>query len=240
MWCWYSITPSKSAVAAATDSSLARTLGLELDNPDLLRVALTHRSAGPVNNERLEFLGDAVLNCVIADTLYQRFPNASEGDLTRLRSTLVRGKTLARIARGLRLSDHLVMGGGELKSGGYRRDSVLEDAIEAIIGATFQDQGLDGARALIQRLFHAEIDTLNPDAIVKDPKTRLQERQQRRGAALPDYQLEHVSGPDHQRQHRVSCRIDGLGRAFSGTGSSRRNAEQAAAAAALAELMDKI
>lgn len=202
-------------------------------------MALTHRSAGPLNSERLEFLGDAVLNCVIADTLFQRFPAANEGDLTRLRSTLVRGKTLARIARGLQLSDHLVMGGGELKSGGYRRDSVLEDAIEAIIGATFQDQGIDAARALIGRLLAAEIDALDPNAIRKDPKTRLQEHQQSRNKALPKYLLEQASGPDHQRQYRVSCSVEGLTGAFIGTGSSRRNAEQTAAAAALETLLNQ-
>jgi len=215
---------------------LARLLGLRLNNPRLLQIALTHRSAGPLNNERLEFLGDAVLNCIIADTLFQRFPSANEGDLTRLRSMLVRGETLARIGRGLGLGDYLKMGGGELKSGGYRRDSVLEDAIEAIIGATFQDQGLDAARRLIQQLFATEIDALNPNQIVKDPKTRLQEYQQSRNAALPAYTLEQSSGPDHQRHYQVSCRIDGSNEQFTGSGSSRRNAEQSAAAAALASL----
>lgn len=217
-------------------SKLARLLGLSFKQPALLRAALTHRSAGTPNSERLEFLGDAVLNCVIADTLFQRFPDASEGELTRLRSILVRGETLARLGRGLNLSDHLIMGGGELKSGGYRRDSVLEDAVEAIIGATFQDQGMVAARDLIQRLFKDEIRALDPEKLLKDPKTRLQEHQQKLGLALPGYALDEVSGPDHRRQYRVNCNVDGLPTPFSGTGGSRRHAEQAAASAALAAL----
>jgi len=217
-------------------AKLARLLGLTFHQPALLIAALTHRSAGTPNSERLEFLGDAILNCVIADTLFQRFPEASEGELTRLRSTLVRGETLARLGRGLNLSDHLIMGGGELKSGGYRRDSVLEDAVEAIIGATFQDQGIDAARGLIQRLFKDEIGALDPRKLTKDPKTRLQEHQQKHSQPLPDYQLADVSGPDHRRQYRVNCRIEGLQGEFIGTGSSRRHAEQAAASAALTAL----
>lgn len=217
-------------------AKLARLLGVSFRQPALLRAALTHRSAGSPNNERLEFLGDAILNCVIADTLFQRFPDASEGELTRLRSMLVRGETLARLGRGLNLSEHLIMGSGELKSGGYRRDSVLEDAIEAIIGATFQDQGIDAARALIQRLFKDEVNALDPGKLVKDPKTRLQEYQQKLGLTLPSYELAQVSGPDHRRQYRVNCSVEGLPEPFHGTGGSRRHAEQAAASAALAAL----
>ena len=217
-------------------AKLSRLLGLTFNQPDLLRAALTHRSAGTANSERLEFLGDAVLNCVVADTLFQRFPDASEGELTRLRSTLVRGETLARIGRGLNLSDHLIMGSGELKSGGYRRDSVLEDAVEAIIGATFQDQGIEAARTLIQRLLRDEISTLGPDKLIKDPKTRLQEHQQKLGLPLPAYTLDQVSGPDHRRQYRVNCNIHGISAPFTGTGGSRRHAEQAAASAAMAAL----
>jgi ribonuclease-3 len=220
-------------------AKLARLLGLRFQQPELLRAALTHRSAGAPNSERLEFLGDAVLNCVIADTLFQRFPDASEGELTRLRSNLVRGETLAGVGRRLQLRDHLIMGSGELKSGGYRRDSVLEDAIEAIIGATFQDQGIESARKLITRLLRDEIAALNPNKLGKDPKTRLQEYQQKHNMPLPNYHLDEVSGPDHRRQYRVSCHIDGLAGQFTGNAGSRRHAEQAAASAALAALQQQ-
>ena len=215
---------------------LERLLGVKFDDPSLLRTAITHRSAGRDNSERLEFLGDAVLGFVIADALYQRFPSASEGELSRLRSTLVRGETLARLGHQLKLSDHLVMGGGELKSGGFRRDSALEDAMEAIIGATYLDQGLDAARDLVQRLLGGQLDSLRPGDALKDPKTRLQEHQQAMGLPLPEYTLTAASGPDHLRQYQVSCRVDGLDTALSGRGSSQRAAQQAAAAAALDQL----
>jgi ribonuclease-3 len=217
---------------------LSKALDVEFGDPVLLRTALTHRSAKGLHNERLEFLGDAVLNCAIAETLYRRFPDAREGELTRLRSTLVRGETLARLARGLELGDYLIMGSGELKSGGYRRDSVLEDAIEAIIGAVFEDQGVDSARRLIRRLFEHELAAIEPGEKLKDPKSRLQEYQQGRKLALPAYTLVSASGPDHQRHYRVTCAVAGLSGKFHGDGISRRHAEQMAAAAALATLLN--
>jgi len=215
---------------------ISKVLGVEFRDSGLLRSALTHRSAKGLHNERLEFLGDAVLNCIIAETLYRHFPQAREGELTRLRSTLVRGETLARLARGLQLGDYLTMGSGELKSGGYRRDSVLEDAMEAVIGAVFEDQGMDSARDLIQRLFEHELADIEPGEKLKDPKSRLQEYQQGRQLSLPDYTLVSASGPDHQRHYRVTCTVAGLPGKSHGDGISRRHAEQMAAAAALAAI----
>lgn len=212
---------------------LQQTLGLAFRDPVLLRTALTHRSAEGQHNERLEFLGDAILNCAVAEALYRHFPGAREGELTRLRSTLVRGETLARIARRLNLGDFLRMGSGELKSGGYRRDSVLEDALEAIIGAVFEDQGIEATKGLIERLFAEELDGLEPGETLKDPKSRLQEYLQSRGLPRPAYNQTSATGPDHQRHYQVICTVTGQPEPFHGSGNSRRNAEQTAAAAAL-------
>lgn len=215
---------------------LQRALGLRFRDHSLLRTALTHRSAGSPHNERLEFLGDAILNCSIAETLYRRFPRAREGELTRLRSRLVRGETLARVARRLDIGDAMTMGSGELKSGGYRRDSVLEDALEAIIGAAFEDQGIDVTQALIRDLFAAELDGLEPGEQLKDPKTRLQEYLQSHSLPLPNYEQISADGPDHLRYYRVRCTVSVLAEPLYGDGRSRRNAEQTAAAAALAAI----
>lgn len=217
-----------------------RELGAAIDyrfsDETLLEAALTHRSAGQPNNERLEFLGDAVLGMVIAELLCQRHPRLSEGDLSRLRSTLVRGATLAGVARDIDLGACLRLGPGERKSGGYRRDSILADALEALIGAVYLDGGIAPAAAVIRRLWGARLDDLPDAGELKDPKTRLQEHLQALGRPLPEYHLEHVSGDDHRQSFRVACSIDGAGRWF-GEGSSRRRAEQAAASAALEELL---
>lgn len=216
--------------------ALARRLCHEFGSPALLQQALTHRSAGNLNNERLEFLGDAVLGLVIADALYARYPRASEGDLSRLRASLVKKPTLAGIARELELGEHLQLGSGELKSGGFRRDSILADALEAVIGAVYLDAGFEAAAALVLQLYQPRLQSLPEAAALKDPKTRLQEYLQSRHIELPDYQVIQVSGKAHAQTFEVECHIPGLDRCSRGRGSSRRKAEQAAAAGMLTEL----
>jgi len=208
---------------------LARSLGYQFNDPGMLDAAVTHRSAGSGNNERLEFLGDAVLGHVVAEWLYSTFPDAGEGQLSRLRATLVKRETLADIARGLDLGDYLRLGSGELKSGGFRRDSILADALEAILGGILLDGGFDTCKACIHRLFAGRFDTLSATDELKDPKTRLQEYLQSRKLALPVYAMTEVSGKAHHQQFVVECRIDELGTAASGNGGSRRKAEQSAA-----------
>lgn len=211
-------------------------LGYRFDEPALLDAALTHRSAGSNNYERLEFLGDAILDFVIAELLFREFPTASEGDLSRYRAALVSGGMLAEVAAELSLGDQLNLGGGELKSGGHRRGSILSDALEALFAAVYLDGGLDAARALIERLFAGRLRRL-PDAdALKDPKTRIQEDLQARGAKLPVYTLEEVSGEAHDQWFVASCEIEAAGVKTFGEGSSRRRAEQEAAQAALAAL----
>ncbi|RRQ21191.1 ribonuclease III [Thiohalobacter thiocyanaticus] len=216
--------------------ALARRLCHEFGSPALLQQALTHRSAGNLNNERLEFLGDAVLGLVIADALYARYPRASEGDLSRLRASLVKKPTLAGIARELELGEHLQLGSGELKSGGFRRDSILADALEAVIGAVYLDAGFEAAAGLVLQLYQPRLQSLPEAAALKDPKTRLQEYLQSRHIELPDYQVIQVSGKAHAQTFEVECYIPGLDRRSRGRGSSRRKAEQAAAAGMLTEL----
>lgn len=208
---------------------LAKALELKFDNPALLELALTHRSVSQQNNERLEFLGDAVLGCVIAAELFERFPQASEGQLTRLRASLVKGDTLARIGRDLGLGDYLRLGSGELKSGGFRRGSILACAVEAIIGAVCLDSGFEAARALVLRLFHHRLAEASPEAAVKDAKTRLQELMQSRKLPLPVYELAAVDGEPHAQTFRVSCQVAALDAPVAGRGDSRRKAEQDAA-----------
>jgi ribonuclease-3 len=196
----------------------------------LFEAAFTHRSApGRINNERLEFLGDAVLNLLAAELLYQRFPAASEGDLSRLRARLVSTAPLAEAAQSLGLGDELRLGSGELKTGGFRRESILADALEALIGAVYLDAGLEAARAVVARFCEPLIDTLPPPEDLKDPKTRLQELLQGRGLALPEYRVEQVSGEPHLQHFSVRCEVLELHIATVGEGSSRRRAEQDAA-----------
>lgn len=216
-------------------AGVARSVGHDFDDAQLLRQALTHRSHGTFNNERLEFLGDGVLNCVVAHLLYQRFPKLPEGDLSRLRAHLVKEVTLSQIAQNLSLGDHLVLGEGELRSGGWRRPSLLADALEAVIGAVFLDAGFEAAQATVARLYAPLLEHLDPKAVGKDPKTLLQEYLQGRKLALPEYVLLATEGEAHCQTFRVECRIPALGIHARGEGGSRRAAEQQAAEAAYQE-----
>lgn len=222
-----------------TDDPLQRLqarLGYRFSRVELLQQALTHRSAAADNNERLEFLGDAVLGAEIAARLYHRFSNADEGELSRLRAQLVKRDTLAAIAREQALGDHLALGPGELKSGGRSRASILADAVEAIIAAVYLDSGRTAAAALIERLWGprlGELDTLNAR---KDPKTRLQEYLQARQLALPSYEVMSVQGAEHAQCFTVRCVLQAPPRHTQADGASRRRAEQAAAARMLEQL----
>lgn len=209
--------------------AFAKRLGHAFSNPDLLVQALTHRSLGSGHNERLEFLGDALLGVVIAAELFARHPHATEGQLTRMRATLVRRETLASLAREHELGDYLRLGLGELKSGGYRRDSVLADTLEAVFGAFYLDTDFEHAQALMLALYATRLDALSDAQFLKDPKTRLQEFLQGRGEPLPEYTVIEVVGKDHDCHYTVACRVARLDAAVIGTGSSRRKAEQDAA-----------
>jgi ribonuclease III len=195
----------------------------------LFVAALTHRSASGRNNERLEFLGDAVLNLVIAQHLYLTFPEASEGDLSRLRARVVSAEPLAEVAAAIGLGDELQLGSGELKTGGFRRQSILADALEAVCGAVFLDGGLEAAQGVIHRLFDARIAVLPAPETLKDAKTRLQEYLQSRGYALPRYTVDRIEGEAHAQTFHVTCDVPDLSRRSQGSGSSRRRAEQEAA-----------
>jgi len=215
---------------------LSRSLGYRFQDTGLLQAAVTHRSAGSRNNERLEFLGDAVLGYVIAEWLYTLFPEASEGQLSRLRASLVKRETLAGVARELKVGDYLSLGSGELKSGGFRRDSILADALEAILGGIVIDSGFEACRSSIHCLFADKVSQLSVDAELKDPKTRLQEYLQSRKLELPGYEVTEVSGQAHNQQFVVECRVEGIAQPARGKGSSRRRAEQAAAESMLVQL----
>jgi ribonuclease-3 len=206
-----------------------RETGYRCREPSLLEAALTHRSAGGPNNERLEFLGDGVLNCVVADLLYRRYPRADEGELSRLRARLVRGETLAALAVTLNVGEQLRLGPGELRSGGFRRRSILADALEAVFGAIYLDGGFEAARTAIERVIAPRLEELAGEPDLKDPKTRLQEYLQGRGLALPRYVVAAVEGESHMQRFRVICEVQALGLQGSGQGSSRRRAEQEAA-----------
>ncbi|MDQ0007859.1 ribonuclease-3 [Luteibacter jiangsuensis] len=206
-------------------------------NPDLATLALTHRSAGRPNNERLEFLGDALLGVTVAELLFEAHPNASEGELSRLRAQLVNGQALAVIARELELGDILKLGPGELKSGGYRRDSILADAFEALVAAVYLDDGYDACRQVVRRLFMPRVAEIKRSS--KDAKTRLQEWLQGRGMPLPVYELTDSYGEDHAKIFDVSCSIDEPEPIrVEGRGGSRRAAEQDAAEAVLRRLLE--
>ncbi len=215
---------------------LAQKIGLDFNTPELLDTALTHRSAGSRNNERLEFLGDSALGFIIAEDLFKRFPEADEGILSRLRASLVNQSSLADLARKLQLGDYLVLGSGELKSGGFRRDSILSDALEAIMGAIVLDKGMNGCRQWVLSLFAESLQTLSPSAKDKDPKTRLQELLQSNGQALPVYELSATEGQPHQQQFYIECKVDSLSRSGLGAGSSRKKAEQQAAEKVLEQI----
>lgn len=215
---------------------LAQKLALRFADVKLLRSALTHRSAGGINNERLEFLGDSVIGFVIAQALFERFPEADEGVLSRLRAALVNQTSLAQIARQLELGDYLILGAGELRSGGFRRDSILSDAFEAVIGAVCTDQGYQICRDLVLRLFAASFERLTVADWKKDPKTQLQELMQARGLDLPVYRLLSLTGRPHDQSFVVECRIALSVEPSTGTGSSRKRAEQQAAQEMLRQL----
>ncbi|MBU2967537.1 ribonuclease III [Amphritea atlantica] len=221
-------------IKPATD--LAKKLGYQFKDESMIELALTHRSHGKRNNERLEFLGDSILNFVIAEALYRRFPEAKEGQLSRLRAQLVKGETLAELAREMKLGDYLRLGSGELKSGGYRRDSILADAVEAIIGAIYLDSNMDSCRPYILGWYQSRLEQTSLLDTKKDSKTRLQEFLQSRRAPLPDYELLSVSGEAHKQTFEIRCAVSLLDKPTEGKGSSRRQAEQNAAKTALDKL----
>ena len=202
-------------------------------DPAQLERALTHRSKSRNNYERLEFLGDSVLNFVISAELYDRYPTLSEGDLTRLRASLVKKESLAGLARGLGLGEVLTLGSGELKSGGFERDSILADSLEAVLGAVYKDGGIRKAGPVILQLYREALAQLNPEAIPKDPKTQLQEILQKQSLPTPIYNVLEITGEPHNQMFVVECRVAPLASGVRGEGSSRRTAEQQAAACAL-------
>lgn len=215
---------------------LQRALGYEFDDQQLLSTALTHCSAVGQNNERLEFLGDSILNHIIAEALYQRFPSATEGELSRMRASLVKGDTLAEVAIELQLGEDLRLGIGERRSGGYRRSSILADALEAVAGAILLDSDVDQCRRCVLAWFSPRLQQLSLGAADKDPKTRLQEYMQGRNNPLPKYELVSVQGDDHEQQFHVACRLSKPCLVVAGVGASRRKAEQNAATSALERL----
>lgn len=215
---------------------LSTKIGYTFIQPALLIQALTHRSAKGQHNERLEFLGDSILGFVIAEALFEQFPKHDEGDLTRMRSSLVKGVTLAEIARDFDLGEYLILGPGELKSGGHRRESILEDAIEAIIGAVYLDSNIAQTKGLILKWFSKRLNSIKPGNSQKDPKTRLQEYLQGRKIPLPIYDVIDTSGQSHNQQFTVSCVTEVVNTKIIAKGTSRRKAEQAAAQQVLTEL----
>ena len=204
-------------------------IGHRYADPDLIARALTHRSFGTANNERLEFLGDSVVNCAVALELYHRFPDLTEGDLSRLRANLVNQQSLAAIARKFAFGEQLRLGEGELRSGGPRRPSILANAVEAVIGAAFLDGGFDAARRVVRNLLGESIDAINPAVSGKDPKTLLQEHLQGRRLPLPQYAVVATLGEAHEQRFEVECVIPELNIRSRGAGTSRRGAEQEAA-----------
>jgi ribonuclease III len=217
-------------------TDLEQRLGYSFRDPALLSRALTHRSHGAEHNERLEFVGDAVLNCVVAAALYRRFPQLPEGDLSRIRANLVNRDCLLLRAQDLGMSGLVRLGEGEVKSGGASRPSILSDATEAVFGAIFLDGGFEAARGVIEHCYADAVNAVDPAASGKDPKTRLQEWLQAKGMPLPEYAITTIDGEAHRQTFTVSCRVPALRHETTGHGSSRRVAEQEAARAALAEL----
>ena len=221
---------------SSTDGRADRFAGHVFSTPSLLAQALTHRSAGAPHNERLEFLGDALVGMVVAEALYLRWPKADEGAMTRARAELVRESSLARIARDLGLGARITLGPGEMKSGGHRRDSILADALEAVIAAIYLDAGADACRTAVLGWLEPELGELVMGKVEKDPKTRLQEWLQARQHPLPAYELISETGDDHAKVFRVACTLAEPAVTAEGEGGSRRAAEQAAAEAVLAQL----
>lgn len=223
-------------MSAAIDNlkALNDRLGYQFKNLNLLETALTHRSFAALNNERLEFLGDSLLNFLMGQKVYQDYPDLTEGDLSRLRANLVNGDVLAEIARGLKINQHMRLGAGELKSGGPNRRSILSNAMEAVIGAVFLDGGLDECKACVLRLFKERFEILSTEGVKKDPKTQLQECVQSKKMSLPYYEVLSIEGREHNQVFKVQCRIPDTSQAAVGSGTSRRRAEQDAAKKLLA------
>jgi len=217
-------------------ADLERRLGHAFGDKELARQAVTHRSFGTPHNERLEYLGDSLLNCAVATLLYEKFPKLPEGDLSRLRASLVNQSSLSEVASALGLGDLLRLGEGELKSGGFRRPSILADAFEALLGAVYLDAGFDAVRAAVERLMGEKLEGRDRMPVDKDPKTALQEHLQGRKLALPRYSVQRTEGEAHDQTFTVECRVDDLGVVATGQGTSRRAAEQAAAEGVLAQL----
>ncbi len=211
-------------------------LSYTFQDVELLERALRHRSAGKDNNERLEYLGDAVLSLVVAEALSEAFPGSREGELSRMRANLVKGTTLAKLAREFSLGDYVLLGAGELKSGGHRRESILTDTVEALIGAIYNEAGFEQARAVVRGWFVPRLQALARGDKLKDPKTRLQEYLQSQGASLPSYELVEQDGMPHEQFFVVSCKTDLIEHSVSARAASRKKAEQAAAELMLNEL----
>ena len=208
---------------------LYKALDYQFDDPSLFAQALTHRSATGANNERLEFLGDAVLNFVISEAIFAIRPEADEGDLSRLRASLVKDTSLAKIASDVGLGEHLILGSGERKTGGHRRESILADALEAIFGAVYLDSGFEAAASIIGQVFEQRLEELPHADDLRDAKTRLQEWLQARKLSLPDYDLLAITGKAHQQKFAVSCTVSELSQTTEGAATTRRKAEQEAA-----------
>ncbi|MEN9775080.1 MAG: hypothetical protein RL322_2150 [Pseudomonadota bacterium] len=234
----HSSVASRTATGGAQPDALQSALGLRWQDPGLLQQALTHRSFGQPHNERLEFLGDSVLNCAMARLLYQRFSALDEGDLSRLRANLVKQQALFEIAQSIQLGRFVRLGEGERRSGGPRRPSILGDTLEAVFGAVFLDAGYDAAARLIERLYAPLLSSINPETLGKDAKTLLQEVMQGRKLPLPAYSVVATHGAAHNQTFEVECSLSRLGITVTGSGTSRRGAEQAAARQALEQVKD--
>ena len=209
--------------------SLCSELSYTFEDASLLELALTHRSKSTKNYERLEFLGDSIVGFVIASELFSRYPDLSEGKLTRLRATLVRKETLAKLARLIELGQHIKLGSGELKSGGFDRDSILADCLESILGAIFVDSTIEDVTRVIKKLYKTTFEEINPDSVQTDPKTKLQEYLQKNAKPLPEYKVIEIAGQPHKQTFTVECNILLLDHPVHGKGTSRKKAEQDAA-----------
>ena len=221
------------------ESWLEKTLQYRFKSVELFQLALTHRSASKRNNERLEFLGDAVLDFIVSDVVYHSRADASEGDLSKVRASLVKDASLAELALELGLGEHLILGSGEQKTGGHRRESILADALEAIFGAVFLDAGFDAAKAVIDQVYRERYKTLPDEDDLRDPKTRLQEWLQARKMSLPAYELVGESGKDHKKRFSVACTVVEKSLVTEGTSTTRRKAEQIAAREMIAILAEQ-
>jgi len=220
-----------------TAEKLCALTGYQFKQANLLEQALTHRSySRQLNNERLEFLGDSILNLIISNHIYERFSAADEGDLSRIRASLVKEETLAQVARQIDLGDYIHLGGGELKSGGFRRASILSDALEALIGAIYLDSDYAQTETAVLNLYQEQLQNVDADANLRDPKTRLQEHLQANKNSLPSYQVEKITGKSHDQVFTVSCKLTDLDMQSNGKGSSRKKAEQQAAQTILDKL----